>query len=99
MSRSPTGSWSVSERVGLIPGLALWPHSFSAGPEEEIWLALPSCLLISEALRVRRVGFSEKQSLRWFSCSWFTKEDPGDPHLRKGEEGSRSGRGQKEELS
>ena len=31
-----------------------------------------------------------------FSCRWFTKEGPGDPHLRKGEEGSRSGRGQKE---
>lgn len=47
-----------------------------------------------------RVRFSEKLTLRWsLACRVFIKEGPWDPLPRKGEEGSRSGRGQMEELS
>ena len=46
-----------------------------------------SCSPISQALRVMRVGFSEKPTLRWsLARKVFTKEGPWDPHLRKGEE-------------
>ena len=63
--QEPHGILVSFRGAGSIPGPALWPHSFSARLQKEIWLALASRLLISEALRVMRVGFSEKQSLRW----------------------------------